>query len=183
MYLAATRTLRSSLVFVGVFVLISHVAQAGDGCPCNGDVNDDGDVNVNDATAITECVLGDCGNCVNSCDVNCDGRINFVDLGVQWCQFELGSLGSPESCCDEPTGACVIPEDRFDIFPPCFLTLRGACEFFAVDQNENGAYLGDGTTLAACKVPTVSEWGLVVLTLALMVFGTIIINRIVPRFR
>ena len=167
---------------LGCFVtLVAHllgsaVTRAGEVCLCNGEVTDDGNNNVQDAAAIIDCVRGDCSACVNSCDVNCDGRVDFVDMGVQWCQFEMTPGGDPESCCTEATGACSIPNDRFNTFPTCFITLRAACEFWAIDQNEGGAYLGDGTTPADCGVPTVSEWGIVALTLTLMIGGTLVIR-------
>lgn len=162
---------------VGLMLLAAQASRAAGDCPCEHDINNDGTINVNDPLTIATCLNGDCSGCVNSCDVNCDGTIDLVDFGVSWCQFEVNpGFEDFESCCNEPTGACLMPDDRFNIFPECSITLQGACEFHA-EQNGAGEYLGDGTTLAACGIPAVSQWGLVALTLVLVTAATILIRR------
>ena len=162
---------------VGLMLLAAQAARAAGDCPCEHDINNDGTIDVNDPLTIATCLDGDCSGCVNSCDVNCDGTIDLVDFGVSWCQFEVNpGFEDFESCCSEPTGACVIREDTTGIFPACSITLQGVCDFFGA-RIDAGEYLGDGTTLAACGIPAVSEWGLVALTLVLVTAATILIRR------
>ena len=100
---------RSVLLGLAFGICLS-AGQAG-ACPCNGDVNDDGVVNVLDGVCIRECVGGDCSCCVNSCDINCDGVVDDGDAAEDimnqdstWlCLFQGGSV---EACCPGPTGAC-----------------------------------------------------------------------------
>ena len=65
---------------------------------------------------------------------------------------------APEACC-RPGQPCID-------LPPELCT---------------GRSLGVGTTCAAngaeCNVPTVGEWGLVVMTLAVLIAGTIVLRR------
>jgi len=65
---------------------------------------------------------------------------------------------APEACC-RPGQPCID-------LPPEMCT---------------GRSLGAGTTCAAngaeCNVPTVGEWGLVVMTLAVLIAGTIVLRR------
>jgi len=88
-------------------------------CPCEGDINGDGQINLQDGNAIVDCYQsGDCSNCVNSCDVNCDGMVNQFDANPDllevdsfWlCLFEGGTAemccGPTGACCDSVTGVC-----------------------------------------------------------------------------
>ena len=91
-------------VFLGLAFGIHMPAGQASACPCNGDVDDDGVVNLLDAVCIRECVGGACSCCVNSCDVNCDGVVDDADAAEDvihedstWlCLFQGGS---PETCC------------------------------------------------------------------------------------
>lgn len=62
-----------------------------------------------------------------------------------------------------PTGACID---------------EGACTVLTPEQcaANGGEYIGDDTTCA--DVPTVSTWGMFVMTLVLLVAGTILIPRL-----
>ncbi len=97
-------------MFLFLSLLCSTTASAAP-CPCDGDVNNDGVINIIDAICITDCRNGLCGCCLSSCDVNCDGVVDAGDIGdvvnvddSAWlCLFN----GQPPSvCCPEPTGAC-----------------------------------------------------------------------------
>ena len=92
------------------FGIYMPAGQAG-ACPCNGDVNDDGVVNIVDGACIRACVDGDCSCCVNFCDINCDGVVDGADAAEDiinedstWLCLFYG--GSPETCCPGSTGAC-----------------------------------------------------------------------------
>ena len=157
--------------FIVLLVATVHTAEVYGGCLCITDVDNSGSMQIQDPLAVIDCVSGNCAGCVNSCDINCDGTVDLVDFGVAWCAFQ-GVL----DCCNEPTGACTIQDST--VLPECFVTLQGACEFWSNQMGATGGqYLGDGTTLAACGIPTVSEWGLVILTLVLMISGSVIITR------
>ncbi len=80
-------------------------------CPCDGDVDNNGVVNILDGACIDVCKRnGDCSCCLSSCDVNCDGAVDAGDIGDDvivdpsaWlCLFQGGAT---ESCC-APRGAC-----------------------------------------------------------------------------
>jgi M6 family metalloprotease-like protein len=71
--------------------------------------------------------------------------------------------GIPDEC-----GACCGEQD-------CEQLTQALCE-----ASEGGEYRGDGTTCEAecpAPIPTVSEWGLVVLSLALLTAGSVVIAR------
>ncbi len=82
-----------------------------DPCPCDGDVDNSGLVDINDGACIMECRGGDCSCCLSSCDVNCDGVVDAGDIGDDvinddsaWRCLFYGM--SPEQCCPGPSGAC-----------------------------------------------------------------------------
>lgn len=97
-----------------------------------------------------ECDL-DCGTASGPCDVLGCGQSqdNNVD-------------GIPDEC-----GACCGPQD-------CVQTTQAYCE-------TSGKYRGDATTCATQEncagIPTVSQWGLVVMTLVVLTAGTIVLVR------
>ena len=97
-------------MFAVCILTVPSVVAGGDRCPCEADVNDDGNVTIIDWDCIRNCIAGSCTCCVNSCDVNCDGSIDDQDAGPSpeddsaWrCRF-LGF--PPEVCCPGPLGAC-----------------------------------------------------------------------------
>jgi hypothetical protein len=111
------------------------------GCLCNADVNNNGMVNVIDIAHLRDCAqYGLCTFCNNSCDVNCDGWVDYTDLAAVWCEFYGLS-----SCCNLAIGACTIPTGGW---PDCIETSQGACQFFG------GTYRGDGVTCAETCVAT-----------------------------
>ena len=69
-------------------------------CPCNGDVDMDGTVTFpGDVVAVLDCVeLGICDRCLKSCDVNCDGSIDYADVDAVICLFDGYP---PEVCCPD----------------------------------------------------------------------------------
>ncbi len=119
-----------------------------DPCPCDGDVNDDGFVNVIDSVCIQDCKAGDCSCCPVTCDINCDGVVDDRDAGddplnddsVWYCLF----IGSPVEVCCAPTGAC------------CDLT-TGVCEEGVIESECTGTDFewSEGLTCAevTCSLP------------------------------
>lgn len=104
-------------------------------CPCNGDVDNNGFVNVIDIAYLRDCAqYGLCTHCNNSCDVNCDGGVDYTDLAAVHCAF----IGL-SNCCNLAIGACMIPTGGW---PNCIETSQGACQFFG------GTYYGNGSTCA-----------------------------------
>ncbi len=82
-----------------------------DPCTCDGDVDNNGTVNIVDGVCIMECRNGDCSCCLSSCDVNCDGVVDMQDIADDvittpstWLCLFQGGL--PEVCCVDASGAC-----------------------------------------------------------------------------
>jgi len=103
------------------------------------------------------------GDCVANCIV---GRICVVPGGGPGVCIVAGM-----ACPCAPTGGCCLPE-------------RGTCAELIESEclAAGGDYLGDGTgcspnMCSGVGIPTVSEWGLVVLTLLAMTTGTIVYGR------
>jgi hypothetical protein len=143
---------------------------AGPGpCSCNADVSNLGGVGVNiiDVVTTADCArIGSCGGCVNSCDVDCDGDVDYYDAGVVSCAFQGQS-----NCCTEPDGACTGATNST---PPCVLTTDNYCDVFS------GTYHGDNTICVgnnAVDVPAASTWGLAAMSLGTMIAGTILLRR------
>ncbi len=156
------------LVF-GVLVVASHSARAQ--CECNGDIDGNAVVNFQDLLFVADCTLG-LDRCVLGVDVNCDGCVDWVDFGAAWCQF----VGR-ESCCDEPTGACV--DHIFAEAPDCVITTEAVCTVSDAGGVFQGTYNGDGSvcpvpSVCVPVVPTMSEWGVTVMLLLLATIGTLV---------
>jgi len=158
-----------SFCLLQVFVFLSPPRLLA-GCPCEGDVNDSGSYQVIDTDIVRTCAEGiSCSNCVNDCDVDCDGDIDWMDVGAVECYV----LGLPADCCAQPSGACT----DMDNFPSldCRLTTLEACEQFA-----QGTYHGNGTICVdgqAVTVPATSAWGLFALAVSILIFGTLVLRR------
>ena len=144
-----------ALVFAAAMAVGAASARAGP-CPCNGDVSDDGIVDLIDLSVALACIEGDCSGCVNSCDLNCDGEVDFCDLEIMHCQFFAGPGGDPTCCDTVACGACCL------IDATCTPGGPTSCPDFA-----GGTYQGDDTVCdpdpcnGGGPVPTVSEWSLV----------------------
>ncbi len=156
----------------GLAFVVGVVAQtaAADPCPCNSDVSNLGGLGVNavDIAVVRDCINGICGQCVNSCDVDCDGDVDYYDAGVVSCAFEGNS-----NCCAESDGACTNTTSG-PPGPPCVVTTDNYCSVFA------GTWHGDLSTCRgdeAIQVPTVSTWGLLTLALSVLTAGTIVVQR------
>lgn len=127
----ATRLIASTCL---ALALIQIPAQAGP-CPCNGNTDGVGVVTMSDLDVISTCIDGDCTNCDNSCDVNCDGVIDLEDLSATECQV---GTNDPTCCSTISTGACCI--DGIE----CFQATQVVCMGI-----EDGRFLGEGTTCVA----------------------------------
>ena len=149
-------------------ILAPDLARAG--CPCNADVNNSGGVNVIDVAIIADCANQvSCAQCINSCDVNCDGKVDFVDYGAAWCAHQANP-----NCCNLPDGACTHSQTHS---PSCVVTDQDGCTdasgFF------EGTYHGDNTICqgdAVLDIPAASDWGLAALTLLVLIGGTLVMR-------
>jgi hypothetical protein len=127
-------------VAAGYFHCLGVHAATGT-CPCNANVNNDidGFVNGADEDIVLNCINGNCSGCVNDCDVNCDGAVDWVDMGIVRCRI----MGQ-SNCCSVATGGCTgmnLPPNVYDV---CEVTSAATCSRY------QGSYLGNGTTCAGC---------------------------------
>ncbi|MGB2984940.1 MAG: IPTL-CTERM sorting domain-containing protein [Phycisphaerae bacterium] len=125
----------------------------------------------NDNGIPDECDIG-CGPTGGLCDVNGCGESNDCnENGIpDECDLEDGTLhddnsdGVPDEC-----GAC------------CGSFGDVGCSQWSPDlcEDNGGVYLGDGTVCEgdACPIPTVSEWGLMVMALLVLTAGTLVYTR------
>ncbi len=145
-------------------IRLDHIAGgAPGGIPADG-YDEEGDCNANgipDDQDIAEGTSQDCnGNDTpDECESDCDG--NAV----------------PDDCDDVSSGTCCGSEG-------CIEATQCECE-----ELDLGAYMGDGTVCLgdgdgdgiddACEeaIPTVSEWGLIIMTLLALTAGTIVFAR------
>jgi hypothetical protein len=160
-----TQLNKRSIVIIAVLTVGAFAPRAViAGCPCNGDVNNVSGINAIDVAIANDCAAGDCSQCVNDCDVNCDGANDFIDTGVIACEAQGGA-----DCCNRPTGACTGATGM----TPCAVTLVEGCNLLS------GTYHGDATICDGDNViaiPAASEWGLVALALAILVSATVLIR-------
>ena len=110
----------------------SAPAARADGCPCDGDVDGNGMINVADVAIVVQQVQAACDPalgdplCVAS-DINCDGSVDLLDLAAIQCLFEAGAP-DPTCCGLEPPCPCVSDLDGdglvnlidFAMFAQCF---------------------------------------------------------------
>jgi len=148
--------------------VISVPAHAGPGpCGCDSDVNNVGGVDAVDVAIIADCARdGTCGGCVDSCDVDCDGDVDYYDAGVAACAFQGFS-----DCCNDADGACTGA--TVSGTPPCILTTDNLCGLFG------GTYQGDNTICVgdqAVDIPAASTWGLAVMSLGLVIGATLLLR-------
>lgn len=111
------------------------------GCSCDGDINNDGEVNVVDRNCLLSCINGSpnmtfCGAAgCSQADVNCDGFADYCDDDILDCQF----MGGGAACCQNVVcGACCVPG------PQCTHATAGRCAVLP----GMGEYQGDGTSCA-----------------------------------
>ena len=78
------------------FVKFSQPPKPGRSCTCNGDVDKDDLISNFDLITVTNCTQGECADCFNSCDVNCDGVVNEADIKAVHCM--LGGNAQDECC-------------------------------------------------------------------------------------
>ncbi len=150
------------LAGISVFGFGTSMSWGAGICPCVTDTDGSGGMDsITDVLTTKDCAEGDCSSCVNDCDVDCDGDVDYVDMGVVSCSSQGFA-----NCCDLPSGACI----GADTLPTCVVTTEVMCT-----QNIfNGSYAGDGTICVgdnAVTVPAASGWGLVGLALLLLTVG------------
>lgn len=135
-------------------------------CACNADVNDNGSINTIDGGTVFTCAGGGtCGGCVNSCDVDCSGEVDFTDFSMVYCQ----QLGGGPACCEMETGACSgLPANH-----------NGGCADYheaVCAQYEGTTYHGDNTSCIngqPVEIPAASAWGLTALGILLLIAATL----------
>lgn len=162
--------LRLLAVFVGscfASLTASSVMAEGGVCPCVTDIDASGGMdNIIDVLIVKDCAEGICGSCTNDCDIDCDGDVDYIDMGAASCSFQGFS-----NCCDLPSGACI----GADLLPTCVVTTEVMC----TANTWNGTYAGDGTICVgdnAVDTPAASTWGLVAMALLLLTFGCLVMR-------
>ncbi|MGB2986171.1 MAG: dockerin type I repeat-containing protein [Phycisphaerae bacterium] len=131
---------------VGVWTAQSASGQ----CPCEGDVNDDGVVNVIDIIRVFECATGVIPPNDPACalaDVNCDGVVDTCDLARVYCFF----IGMTNCCETTVCGACC--NDGASFQTPCIVVSESMCGsvFF------NGTYKGNGSDCAPSPCECITD--------------------------
>ena len=110
-------------------------------CACDGDMDNNGVIQVQDILFVIDCVNGVPPTPPMVCsvaDVNCDGTVDLCDASRVYCQF-----GGMSDCCETTLcGACC--SDGGAAFDDCTVTSDAFCVMFPT----NGAFLGDGTVCA-----------------------------------
>ncbi|MDO8632007.1 MAG: hypothetical protein Q7R41_16100, partial [Phycisphaerales bacterium] len=117
---------------------------------------------------------GLCGQCVNSCDVDCDGDVDYYDAGVVACAFDGFS-----NCCTKADGACTGANNGVG-GPLCVVTTDNYCTLFT------GTWHGDLTICQgdnAIDIPAASTWSLVALAISVLIASTIILRNRNPAMR
>lgn len=109
----------------------------GSACCCDADIvppGGDGTVDVSDLLRLEAC-LG--GTVVDpACDINCDGVVDFADLGAASCRFQSGG----PTCCTEVGACCLATGGCVEVHSSICPSLGGP--FLG------GSYLGDATACA-----------------------------------
>ena len=130
-------------VFMATFALLAARAAFAQGpCACDCDLDGNGSCALPDVFLLQTCVLGgNCDQCADSCDFNCDGSTDQLDL----CSFHY-SEGEP-GCAPINVGACIG-------LGSCALSCPEVC------QEISGVFLGVGSDCdAVAGIPASSDWG------------------------
>ena len=129
-----TNDLRGVAIGPGFFCVESRCPiEAG---PCNCDVNDSGQCTISDTLIVLDCVGGDCSDCINPCDLDCDGDVDLCDASIVTCQVNAGPEGDPTCCDTVMCGACCLDGEQ----PECFEARQTEC------TDQGGTYRGDDTS-------------------------------------
>lgn len=163
--------------------LTGELAPIDDGNPCTIDACDPA-TGVVDHTPINQCVDGDgccpspqaCAGIDSDCPVGCclpddtcEGLVLSDCLVLQGTPLGAGqACGAPQACCFLADGTCR------DVDPACCGRLGG--------ESQPGLCLGDADGNGVddtCQklIPTVSEWGLLAMTLLLLAGGKVYFGR------
>ncbi len=163
------RSVGIGFVFTIVAALDGQAVVVAEPCACNSNVDNNDFVNAIDIDIVKNCVTGvNCGLCVNSCDVDCDGDIDYYDAGVVACAHQGQS-----NCCSEPDGACT----GANATPACVLTTDNYCSV------ASGTWHGANTICSGnevIEIPAASTWGLIAMTISLLAVATIVLQRRAP---
>jgi len=140
----------------------------GQCCPCNGDVDGIGGVNIADTTLWQNCFQGLPGACaacvVANCDVNCNGAVDFQDGVAIACMISAGGVSpKPDCCAGQNIAAGVVPP----------------CECVGDTDCASGEQCVESFCVLS-GVPAASDWGLLVIALAMMIMGSLVLLRLRP---
>jgi hypothetical protein len=111
----------------------------GQTCPCDGDLDGSGLVQVQDILIVIDCLNGVEPQPPLSCDVadvNCDGTVDACDTSRVYCQF----IGITDCCTNTACGACCSAGGTY--YDPCVEVSEAFCYSVFIEE---GDYLGDGT--------------------------------------
>ncbi len=107
--------------------------------PCDGDLTDDGFVDVDDLLTALECLSDPTPDL--GCDVECDGDVDACDVLAVECVF----LGGDPGCCDWVYGDCAPPFDGLCDLTDLLCALDGYTAFgLCPDADYFPCPLGDG---------------------------------------
>lgn len=124
---------RTRVVVATLVVVVCSEALRGQPClPCTADITGNGLLQATDTAAVRACLLGSfpIGG-LESCDANCDGVVDLMDVGTVDCAVTTG----PSCCLPVSTGACCHNGQK-----ACHLATAALC------ATEGGTYLGNGST-------------------------------------
>lgn len=120
------------------------LAQAGPGCPCDGNVvgpPGPGQPDFVDISSTINCTLGLTGACNPLMDVDCNGKIDYCDVQRVVCRFQQIPAGV---CCSDACGGCCNNGTQ------CANARASLC---------NGVYLGDDVLCKEQNAAIFSEGG------------------------
>ena len=120
-------------------------------CFCDGDVNNDGEINLTDIQLIVLCAgqsaAGDCA----SRDVNCDGIVDQADIESGVCLFQgYDDCCEPRGACCLGSGACTVATEEdcaalggsFDLYHLCTGDEQACCY---TDGGQESCFQADAT--------------------------------------
>lgn len=106
-------------------------------CPCDGDVDGSGFIQIQDILFAIDCVNGvepEPPLTCDAADVDCDGVVDLCDASRIHCQF----IGMTDCCANTVCGACCNGGGGFD---KCIVVSSAFCDMYPTDAE----FLGDGT--------------------------------------
>ena len=106
-------------------------------CPCDGDMDGNGVIQMQDILFVIDCVNGvepEPPQTCDAADIDCDGVVDLCDASRVHCQF----IGMTDCCTNTACGACCNSGVGFE---PCLVISEAFCHSELI----KGDYLGNGT--------------------------------------